>query len=182
MAGKPVAASFRCGLRWFSGRRWCSGRRRARSPARSPHASFARSGRSRSPPVPSGPSGALHTGGAWCADVWLCFVLKPGQAPPLPTGAAAWPCIPPAPSTPAAPGALTCRAAGCACGFSVPPTPVAMGVLRHAKPSCRVSPTCRRLGWRNFPRWVAVRSRFEVVWPPKCRPIGRKSLKMACFG
>ena len=25
----------------------------------------ARSGRSRSPPVPSGPSGALHTGGAW---------------------------------------------------------------------------------------------------------------------
>ena len=51
--------------------RWCSGRRRARPPARSPHASFARSGRSRSPPVPSGPSGALHTGGAWCADVWL---------------------------------------------------------------------------------------------------------------
>ena len=31
----------------------------------------ARSGRSRSPPVPSGPSGALHTGGAWCADVWF---------------------------------------------------------------------------------------------------------------
>ena len=121
MAGQPVAASFRCGLRWFSGRRWCSGRRRARPPARSPHASFARSGRSRSPPVPSGPSGALHTGGTWCADVWLCFVLKPGQAPPPPTGTAAWSSIPPAPSTPAAPGALTCRAAGCACGFSVPP-------------------------------------------------------------
>ena len=33
-------------------------------PARSPHASFARSGRSRSPPVPSGPSGARHSGGA----------------------------------------------------------------------------------------------------------------------
>ena len=33
-------------------------------PARSPHASFARSGRSRSPPVPSGPSGARHAGGA----------------------------------------------------------------------------------------------------------------------
>ena len=45
-------------------RRWCSGRHRARPPARSPHASFARSGRSRSPPVPSGPSGARHTGGA----------------------------------------------------------------------------------------------------------------------
>ena len=47
--------------------RWCSGRRRARPPARSPHASFARSGRSRSPPVPSGPSGALHAGGACVA-------------------------------------------------------------------------------------------------------------------
>ena len=47
-------------------RRWCSGRRRARPPARSPHASLkARSGRSRSPPVPSGPSGALHTSDAW---------------------------------------------------------------------------------------------------------------------
>ena len=51
-------------------RRWCSGRRRARPPARSPHASFARSGRSRSPPVPSGPSGALHTGGTYVAEVW----------------------------------------------------------------------------------------------------------------
>ena len=49
----------------------CSGCRRARPPARSPHASFARSGRSRSPPVPSGPSGALHTSGAWVADGWL---------------------------------------------------------------------------------------------------------------
>ena len=53
--------------------RWCCGRRRVRPPARSPHASFARSGRSRSPPVPSGPSGALHTGGVVaplpaCAD------------------------------------------------------------------------------------------------------------------
>ena len=49
--------------------RWCSGRRRARPPARSPHASLkARSGRSRSPPVPSGPSGALHIGGSWCTE------------------------------------------------------------------------------------------------------------------
>ena len=31
----------------------------------------ARSGRSRSPPVPSGPFGALHTSRAGCADVWL---------------------------------------------------------------------------------------------------------------
>ena len=40
-------------------RRWCSGRRRARPPAISPHASLkARSGRSRGPPWPSGPSSA----------------------------------------------------------------------------------------------------------------------------
>ncbi len=98
--------------------RWCSWRRRARPPARSPHASFARSGRSRSPPVPSGPNGALHTGAACrclllgqalrplrcpphrrccVADVWFgalpcrlarCLVAR---APPPPAGTAAWP-------------------------------------------------------------------------------------------
>ena len=47
--------------------RLISGRRESCPPARSPHASFARSGRSRSPPVPSGPSGALHTGGTCVA-------------------------------------------------------------------------------------------------------------------
>ena len=56
------------------------------------------------------------------------------------------------------------------------------GGLRHAKPSGGVSPACRRLGWRHSPRLVAARPRLQVVWPPKCRPIGRKSLKMACFG
>ena len=59
-AVRPRAVRAACCCLWC---RWCSGRRRARPPARSPHASFARSGRSRSPPVPSGPSGALHTGG-----------------------------------------------------------------------------------------------------------------------
>ena len=52
-----------------------------RPPARSPHASFARSGRSRSPPVPSGPSGALHTGGtcgAWTSPA------RPRRRPPAP--------------------------------------------------------------------------------------------------
>ena len=63
----PRAAHAACWCLW---RRWCFGRRRARPPARSPHASFARSGRSRSPPVPSGPSGALHTGGTYVAEVW----------------------------------------------------------------------------------------------------------------
>ena len=52
-------------------------------------ASFARSGRSRSPPVPSGPSGTLHTSGAWLL-VRRVDSLS-GQAPPPPTGAASWP-------------------------------------------------------------------------------------------
>ena len=87
----------RCLVLCCSWRRWCSGRSvvmlcGARPPARSPHASLkARSGRSRSPPVPSGPSGALHTGGAWslmCGSArWL--VVRPG--PPPPTGTAAGP-------------------------------------------------------------------------------------------
>ena len=47
-------------------RRWCSRRRRPRPPARlGDLASLGAA--SRSPPVPSGPSGALHTGGTWCA-------------------------------------------------------------------------------------------------------------------
>ena len=63
MRGSASCCLWRC---------WCSGRLRARPPARSPHASLTvRSGRSRSPPVPSGPSGALHAGGACVAGVSL---------------------------------------------------------------------------------------------------------------
>ena len=64
--------------------RWCSGRRMARPPARlGVLTSFGAA--PRSPPVPSGPSGALHTGGA-------CGSGVPGQAsPPPPMGAAARP-------------------------------------------------------------------------------------------
>ena len=66
------------------------GRRRARPPARlGGLTSFGAA--PRSPPVPSGPSGALHTGGTWCADVCLCFASKPDQALPPPARVAAWP-------------------------------------------------------------------------------------------
>ena len=69
--------------------RWCSGRRRARPPARlGVLTSFGAA--PRSPPVPSGPSGALHTGGA-------CGSGVSGQAPPPPTVAAARPCRPQSP-------------------------------------------------------------------------------------
>ena len=37
-----------------------------------------------------------------------------------------------------------------------PSTTVAVGVLRHAKPSGGVSPACRRLGWRHSPRLAAA--------------------------
>ena len=68
--------------------RWCSGRRRARPPARlGVLTSFVAA--PRSPPVPSGPSGALHTGGAGCAGVCLCVGSKPYQAPPPPVGTVA---------------------------------------------------------------------------------------------
>ena len=66
--------------------RWCSGRRRARPPARSPHASFARrvvSKPGQALPPPTGtaarPSGALHAGGtcvAWTSPA------RPRRRPP----------------------------------------------------------------------------------------------------
>ena len=82
-SGSAVFVFPGCGL-WP---RWCSGRRRARPPARLGGLTLLGAA-PRSPPVPSGPSGALHTGGAWCAGVWLG---ASSQGPP-------WPCRhPPAP-------------------------------------------------------------------------------------
>ena len=106
-------------------RRWCSGRRRARPPARlGVLTSFGAA--PRSPPVPSGPSGALHTGGAWLLMCGSACRLeaRPGPAtahghrslaPPARTGTASRLCHrprapqrgppgPPAPSTLAALG------------------------------------------------------------------------------
>ena len=83
-AARPRAVrAARCCL-WPHG---CSGRRRARPPARSPHASLkARSGRSRGPPWPSGPSGALHTSGACVADVWFGASSRSLARPRRPRG------------------------------------------------------------------------------------------------
>ncbi len=68
-------------------------------------------------------------------------------------------------------------------GFRHPPVPhpgppapaarstlVAVGVLRHAKPSGGVSPACRTLAWRNSPRLAAASPRFEVAEPPISHP------------
>ena len=62
-------------------RRWCSGRRRPRPPARlGVLTSFGAA--PRSPPVPSGPSGALHTSGAGALMCGSAFRLEawPGPA------------------------------------------------------------------------------------------------------
>ena len=64
--------------------RWCSGRRRPRPPARlGDLTSFGAA--PRSPPVPSGPSGALHTSGAWSLSavprrLVRRLVVRPGPA------------------------------------------------------------------------------------------------------
>ena len=61
-------------------RRWCCGRRRARPPARLGDLT-AFGAAPRSPPVPSGPSGALHTGGTCGSGVSvLAMALPPHSA------------------------------------------------------------------------------------------------------
>ena len=110
----------------------CAGGRR---PARESSALRASLGASpRSPPVPSGPSGALHT----CGAVARLLEARPGPAGLAaasdraalemtrpPTGTAARPCsaprhearlcppVPPAPSTPVGPGVLMCGSVRC---------------------------------------------------------------------
>ena len=79
LAGVPCC----CVAVWPHG---CSGRRRPRPPARlGDLTSFGAA--PRSPPVPSGPSGALHTSGAWCVDGWLGASARcparPHRRPPI---------------------------------------------------------------------------------------------------
>ena len=81
LSGSAVFVFPGCGL-WSHG---CSGRRRARPPARL-GVLTSLGAAPRSPPVPSGPSGALHTSGTWCADVWL------GASPRSPAGSRASTC------------------------------------------------------------------------------------------
>ena len=52
-----------------------------------------------------------------------------------------------------------------------------VGVLHYMKPSGGVSPACRTLVSCKSPRLVTMRSRFEVLWCPKCRPPHRNRLK-----
>ena len=157
----------------------------------------ARSGRSRSPPVPSVPSGTLHTGGACVA------VTSPAR--PYRMGTAAW-----------VSGLSTQWRPVADADWCVGSKPArALRTLRHPphrRRLCRCvwlgassrSPArpCRRprappptgsTAWpsrscgalhtgRANPLRVAVRSRFEVVSCPKCRPPRRKTLKTGCYG
>ena len=105
---------------------WAAARPRAVRAASFARRVVSKPGQAPPPPTgtaarPSAPSGALHTGGTWCAGVW------PGQDPPPLTGAAARPRhrpralqpgpvrSPPVPSGPS--GALH---TGGACGSGVP--------------------------------------------------------------
>lgn len=55
-------------------------------------------------------------------------------------------------------------------GAVVPDAGADVGVLRHAKPFCGVSPACRTLAWRNSPRRGAW-----PLWCARCRGPGRGS-------
>ena len=89
---------------------WAAARPRAVRAASFARRVVSKPGQAPPPPTgtaarPSAPSGALHTGGTWCAGVW------PGQDPPPLTGAAARPRLearpcPPVPSVPFAPAGL----------------------------------------------------------------------------
>ena len=80
-----AASYFCCLLRcWCSGRRWCAV----------------------GPGCLVCPWAAARPRAVRAASFARRVASKPGQAPPPPTGTAAWPSIPPAPSTPVGPGVL----------------------------------------------------------------------------
>ena len=94
---RPRGGPLTCWCCWWP--HGCFGRRRARPPARlGGLTSFGAV--PRSPPVPSGPSGTLHTSGAFVADV------RSGASPRCPP----WPCRRPPWPGPAGPAAASGRA------------------------------------------------------------------------
>ena len=110
-------------------------------------------------------------------------VSKPGQALPPPTGPAAWhrnPLVLSAPSIPAALVSLCVagRVASKPGQASPPPTGTAAHGFHSLAQQVLRYPPC----WSCKPPSGAVRSRFEVVSCPKCRPPRRKTLKTGCYG
>ena len=147
-------------------------------------ASFARRVASKpgqAPPPPTGPaawpSGPSTPAALVSLCVAGCVVSKPGQAPPPPTGPAAWPS---GPSTPAA--LVSLCVAGCVVSKPGQALPPPTGTAAHGFHSLAQQvlryPPC----WSCKPPLGAVRSRFEVVSCPKCRPPRRKTLKTGCYG
>ena len=139
-------------------------------------------------------------------------VSKPGQALPPPTGPAAWhrnPLVLSAPSIPAAlvslcvAGRVVSKRARALRALWHPPhrRRLCRCVWLGASPRSPARPRRRprapqstgSTAWpsrscgalhtgRANPLRVAVRSRFEVVSCPKCRPPRRKTLKTGCYG
>ena len=158
------------------------------------------------PSVPSTPAALVSL----C--VAGCVVSKPGQALPPPTGPAAWhrnPLVLSAPSIPAAlvslcvAGRVVSKRARALRALWHPPhrRRLCRCVWLGASPRSPARPRRRprapqstgSTAWpsrscgalhtgRANPLRVAVRSRFEVVSCPKCRPPRRKTLKTGCYG
>ncbi len=114
--------------------RWCFGRRRARPPARlGGLTSFGAA--PRSPAVPSGPSGALHTCGAWCADGWLGASSRSLARPRRHCGG------PPGGPTWALPGSFACNS----------PWTYCLSVSLHVAESLLFGNCMRLWGGRAYP-------------------------------
>ena len=117
-----------------------------------------------SSPVPSGPSGALHTSGAWCAGVWLGALsrcpARPCRRLRAPRPGPAF-CSSPVPSGPS--GALHTSGAWCA------------GVWLGALSRCPARP-CRSLwasrGSRVLSFWGALVCVVTNVVNPRCFSCG----------
>ena len=139
----------------------CSGRRRPRPPARlGGLTSFGAA--PRSPPVPSGPSGALHTSGACDADGWL------GASPRSP----ARPRRRPQPPQPGPPHRRLCVADVCLCVASKPGQALPSPSGTVARPR---RPRRTRGGLQSGGAWGAC-----ALW--LCRPHRRRAVPSEPFG
>ena len=134
----------------------CSGRRRARPPARlGVLTSFGAA--PRSPPVPSGPSGALHTSGAGCAGVWLDAAARSPARPRRPRAPQPGPPDPPAPSTSVGPGVLV---RGWARSLVVRP-----GLAAHGRCSLAPPRPHRPRVQPSLPTFLSPHSMSHVILP-----------------
>ena len=157
-------------VKHWLGWRWCSRRRRPRPPARlGDLASLGAA--SRSPPVPSGPSGALHTGDT-CS--LLCgsarrLVVRPGPA--TAHGHRSQALMPPTAPPPVIPNVQLASESPMICGY-VERYTFSTNFVRHFPPISVSRPLVAQPGPG---RWQALSYPLEYVadrcpWAPRPRP------------